>query len=130
MGRPTLYSSDKLSKAEAYLTDFTGQNNAVIPSIAGLATYLEVSRDTIYEWAKDEEKSAFSDILGKILSKQEELALNGGLTGDLNATIVKLLLGKHGYSEKQDTTVANPHGQSFKTDNKWTVEFVNATPES
>jgi len=54
-------------------------------------------------WAS-EGKGEFSDILEAINEKQELVTFNGSLLGDLNPTIAKLLLGKHGYHDKQDTT--------------------------
>jgi len=32
------------------------------------------------------------------------VAMDGGLGGDMNANLVKLLMGKHGLSDKVDTT--------------------------
>ena len=36
------------------------------------------------------------------MKKQEKDLINKGLTGDFNSTITKLILTKHGYSDKQD----------------------------
>ncbi len=44
-------------------------------------------------------------MLGLILARQKRTLINKGLTGVFNATIVKLMLSKHGYSEKVDQTV-------------------------
>ena len=51
----------------------------------------------LYAWAKDENKREFSDILDQINTKQECVLLDNGLTGKFNASITKLMLGKHGY---------------------------------
>ena len=110
MARPTKYTPELVERAKAYLTDFESQNSAVIPSHAGLANYLEVRRETLYDWAKQKNKAEFSNILGEILAKQEEMTLNGGLSGTFNASIAKLLLGKHGYSDKQDTQLTGAQG--------------------
>ena len=103
-GRPTDYSDEILEKARDYLVSFGDDDNAVIPSVAGLALRLGLARSTVYKWAGEEDKAAFSDILDDILSKQEQLLINGGLRGDMNASIAKLALGKHGYSDKVDNT--------------------------
>lgn len=102
-GRPTKLNDALIEDACNYIDDFQG----AIPSVAGLALQLKVARSTIYKWA--EENRYFSDILGDILAKQELMCLSGGLTGDFNATIAKLVLGKHGYSDKQETELSgNP----------------------
>ena len=102
-GRPTKLTPELLEKAEAYTKNYT----TLIPSVAGLAKYLKVSRSTVYKWADEHKaedgKCSFSDILGDILVDQEDVLLQGGLSGDMNATIVKLVLGKHGYKDQQET---------------------------
>ena len=74
-----------------------------LPSIAGLAVYLKISRDTVYEWSKL--YPDFSDILAEILAEQEKRLMEAGLKGDYNSNIAKLALGKHGYHDKVDTDV-------------------------
>lgn len=46
-------------------------------------------------------------ILERIGATQEVVLLNGGLTGEMNSNIVKLVLGKHGYNEKQNIDHSN-----------------------
>jgi DNA-packaging protein gp3 len=101
MARPTDYSSDILTKARAYLKSYS-KLGEVIPSIAGLALALDLSRETLYAWAKDPDKQEFSDILSDCMAQQERTLVNEGLKGVTNPTITKLMLSKHGYSEKQE----------------------------
>lgn len=123
-GRPTLYSEEMVAKARDYIDTYSESNNAIIPSVAGLALRLGVSRQTIYEWNSDPEKAVFSDILQEILSKQEEILMNGALRGDLNATIAKLALGKHGYTDKAEQTI---QGGEKPVQTKHTIEFIDGT---
>lgn len=95
------YSQEMLEMATDYLANFIKYGD-VIPSIEGLAVHLSVARKTLYNWSKDEEKAPFLHILDMILAKQAQLSLNSGLTGDFNSSIAKLILGKHGYHDKQD----------------------------
>ena len=95
-GHPTTYTDEISEKTKEYIECCPD----ALPSVAGLAVYLGVSRSTVYKW-KDEQQE-FSDILEQLLSTQERLLLNNGLTGDFNATITKLVLSKHGYTEKQE----------------------------
>ena len=99
MGRPTKLNDELIAKANEYIYDFRS-NDDIIPSVAGLACYLDIARSTIYKY-KDE-NSDFSDILERIEQLQEKMLINGGLMGDFNAPITKLMMTKHGYSDKQD----------------------------
>lgn len=99
MGRPTKLNDELIAKAKEYVYDFRS-NDDIIPSVAGLACYLDIARSTIYKY-KDENPD-FSDILERIEQLQEKMLINGGLMGDFNAPITKLMMTKHGYSDKQD----------------------------
>lgn len=101
-GAPTAYQGDTtIFMAEKYLEEFK-DNNELIPSIAGLALYLGVSRSTVNLWATQPDKKKFSDTLERIKARQEVLLLSGGLGGTMNSTITKLALANHGYSDKVD----------------------------
>ena len=101
-GRPSKYTEDTCAKAQEYLEKYE-EHGDVMPSIVGLAYVLDLHRDTIHAWRHDDDKKQFSDILEKINQKQQLVLLNKGLAGEFNSNIVKLALGKHGYSDKQDT---------------------------
>jgi hypothetical protein len=102
LGRPTHYSDEIERKARQYLEIYSELGHAV-PSVAGLSIYLGRRRTVLYQWAAQKDKEAFKDILDEINALQEQVALSAGLKGDYNSTIVKLLLGKHGYSDKAET---------------------------
>lgn len=99
-GRPTDYTPELLEKAKEY----EAMEHETIPSIAGLSLHLDISRETCHVWAKDETKQEFSDIYRRIMAKQENTLVNKGLNGTFNPTITKLILTKHGYTDKQDIT--------------------------
>src|SRR6056297_525585 len=100
MARPTKYNDEVLEKAREYIENHE-QYDDLVPSVVGLAGAIDVSRSTLYKWG--EESDEFSDILDRINEDQERKLLSGGLGGDFNSNIVKLMLGKHGYSDKQQT---------------------------
>ena len=100
-GIPTDYTPELVEKAKDYVANYTSYGDE-IPSISGLSIYLGKSRGCINRWGSEEGKEEFKDILEEILSKQENVLINKGLTGDFNSNITKLVLGKHGYSDKQD----------------------------
>jgi hypothetical protein len=99
VGRPNELI-DTLEKAKQYLLGEWQIVGDVIPSVAGLACYTGKRRSTIYDYASKNEE--FSDILEGILSLQENRLINGSLASLLNPTIAKLILTKHGYSDKQE----------------------------
>ena len=98
MGRPTVVTDEVLQKAEDYIFDdgFILAHD-VVPSVAGLACYLGIGRSTIYD-----NKEKFSDILEAIEQKQEKMLINNGLLGEFNGTITKLMMTKHGYTDKAE----------------------------
>ncbi len=116
-GRPTDYSEDILDKAKEYLASCEDVEiekevgnrteyrlNVKLPTIEGLAVYLRVSRDTIYEWAKHHKE--FSDTLEDLRAEQADKLINQGLAGNYNSTIAKLVLSSnHGMREKSETDV-------------------------
>lgn len=110
-GRPTKYTPELLEKARDYLHTYETIYDQAFPSDIGLARVIGITTSTLYEWAKDPEKKEFSDILDEINADQQLVAWRKGLKGEYNASLVKLLLGKHGYSDKSE----NEHKGEIKT---------------
>lgn len=102
-GRPTNYSPVIVNKALDYLNNY-GDYGKNIPSIARLAQVLDTTQKTLYEWAHHEDKPEFSKILCQIKQAQEIELLENGLSGDYNSNITKLVLGKHGYHDRQEVS--------------------------
>ena len=100
MARPTKYSDELLAKAQTYLDDDT----EVFHSHIGLAYLLGISNSTFYEWITHKDKEAFSDIASKVLQRQYITLVTNGLNNTSNSGITKLMLGKHGLSDKVDNT--------------------------
>lgn len=106
LGRPTEYNEEILNKAKEYLESCTDTDKGVkLPSIEGLARYLQIARSTLYLWEKEHQD--FSDILEDIKTEQAERLINNGLSGNYNSTITKLILTKHGYSDKTESDVTS-----------------------
>jgi hypothetical protein len=119
-GRPSEYSEEIVKKAQKYLDSckdkteqhldmeneqkgyqkFKNKLKVKLPTIEGLAVYLKVARDTIYEWEKIHKE--FSDIIGDLRATQAQRLIDNGLSGDYNPTIAKVLLAKHGYKDAQE----------------------------
>jgi hypothetical protein len=104
-GRPRTYGPGTLIKARRYVNAIFPNKDEVIPTVEGLSLYLGTSRETVYAWAKEEDKKEFSDTVKVLLSKQGLGLQRGGLNGAFNATIAKLLLSSnHGMRERTDLT--------------------------
>jgi len=103
MARPTKYSDEMLEKSIDYIDNYEDKGDAM-PSVAGLSVELGIARSTIYEWGRNDSLTEFSDMLVKLLSTQERILFNMGLTGKFNSNITKLALTKHGYRDKADLT--------------------------
>lgn len=101
-GRPTEYSQEKLDLAMAYLGGGWEDEGDAVPQIAGLAIAMGISRETAYEWATHDDKKAYSDIFTRVKALQERRLVNRGLSGDFNPAITKMMLTKHGYSDRQE----------------------------
>ena len=120
-GRPTKYSDSYVKKTKEYIdscndelvqvvsgesekfTAFKEKVRVNLPTIEGLAIYLKLHKDTIYEWEKKYKQ--FSDVINILRAKQVERLINNGLSGDYNPIIAKVLLSKQGYSEKTETNI-------------------------
>jgi len=131
-GRPTLLTQEVIDTATEYLDNFKTVHGHMIPSVAGLAKILKIHRDTLYGWVENmddestnaELKKEISYILQVINNDQEFELINGGLSGVLNSNITKLVLGKHGYHERQE--LSGPDGRPIETDTTYLVEIVSA----
>ncbi len=115
-GRPTKYTPELLKLAHAYIDEFQPDETALIPMIAGLAYHLKISRDTVHTWAREKGKEEFSDLVEQIMTKQEQMLFTGGLSGAMNASITKLALTKHGYTDKTESNTKMTLDLKGKTD--------------
>lgn len=129
-GRPVEYRETIIERVKEYLalcedteeqvitgqsekfTTFKNKLRVKLPSIEGLALFLEIHKDTIYDW--EAKYPRFSDVINVLRVKQAERLLNNGLSGDYNPIIAKVLLTKHGYSDRTEIEHSVAKGQKFK----------------
>jgi len=122
MARPTKYSEELLDIAKDYLKNFK-KHGDFVPSVEGLADTLDIHRDTVYDW-KDK-YDEFSDIYKKVLTKQARGLINGGLSNEFNASTTKMMLTKHGYSDRIETDISSSDGSMKPT----VIELVGVRPD-
>ena len=104
-GRPTKYKPQVFNQIKAYLA-LCGRENTSLPTIEGLANYLDITSETIREWAKIYPE--FSLTIKKLADKQKQQLMDDGLYGgkEVNAAMAIFLLKvNHGMLE-------NPMGQT------------------
>lgn len=109
VGRPTKFTPELVKKAQHYLENFDSEEYGdSIPSVVGLALVVGVRRETLHVWANKDGgfyNEEIAEILADLNATQERVLINSGLNGSFNSNITKLVLGKHGYHDKQDTHV-------------------------
>jgi hypothetical protein len=113
--RPVSYSQELVDQCYEYIDAFESHGH-VIPSLVGLCEVINRSRSSIYGWVADTENpfnDQFLDITNNLNEKQELVAFQKGLTKEHDSGLTKLLLGKHGYHDKQDNTLGNPDGSNI-----------------
>ncbi len=119
-GRPSDYTPEIVEKAWAYVNGGWEEVGDPVPSVAGLACEIGIRRVTCHAWAKDETKE-FSNILSAIAEKQERQLLRGGLSNVFNASITKMMMTKHGYSDKIENEHSGPNGGAIPLEIKRTI---------
>lgn len=107
-GRPSKLTDALIEQAARYATKDYRLQGEVIPTIEGLAVFLNVSRKTLYNWKAENEE--FLHILDDLMARQAKELFSNGLTGDFNSTITKLILTKHGYSDRVEQDVTSSDG--------------------
>lgn len=111
VGRPTKYNADMQEQADDYVLSWSERD--AVPSRVGLCCHLGISKQTSFEWERIYPE--FLATLQAIETLQEHTAVNKGITGEFNSTIVKLVLANHGYSERQAVDHSSKDGSMTPT---------------
>jgi hypothetical protein len=124
-GRPTKYTDELLTVCRHYLENYNTDeyDNDLFPSIEGMSLAVGVARQTLHVWAKEEDKEEFSYIYETLMSKQAKNIFSGAMGNTYNSTISKLMLTKHGYSDKVESETINKTSMTIKG---LQVEYVDA----
>ncbi len=130
-GRPSKYSDEYANKLYEFfdLDDYIEERGEHVtnsgkvirglkkgvrfPTIEGFCVWAGLRKDTVYRWAKeiDEETQQlkypyFSDALAHAHDVQSNLLVNGGISGEYNLGLTKLILSAHhDYVEKTKSEV-------------------------
>jgi hypothetical protein len=105
------FSAEMVEKCYDYINQFHPQyegeklTEEVVPTVAGMAVYIGVSRRTITNWKNpdkfgdDENFNDFQNVYDLLKGIYETNLVNKGLTAEYQPMIVKVLLAQLGYSD-------------------------------
>ena len=103
-GRPSKYKPEYATDEFIALFIEHCKDKEELVSHCGLAVYLNVCEDTIYEWKKVHKE--FSVSLKKIKQISKNMLINNGLSGKYNSKICGLILSaNHGVIERKEQVV-------------------------
>lgn len=124
-GRPTDLDEDVVNQVWEYLETYR-KHGDIVPTIEGLACFIKCSVSAIYQWESRESEngSQFKEAVNAVRASQGKELLNGGLDGSLNSGITKLILTKHGYSDKTQQEVSGPNGGPVQSETTWVIQPV------
>jgi hypothetical protein len=118
LGRPTDYTEALLEKADEYINNCPDSTYSVV----GLCSFIGIAKCTAYRWVAEGNKG-FEDVLNRVNEKQEMQLIENGLSGAYNSTITKMMLTKHGYSDKIEQDVTS----GGKALNTWIINPVTTS---
>lgn len=113
VGRPSKYDDEVQAMAEDYVENFKDYGD-VVPTLAALALHVGVSIPTLYAWAK-EDNPEFLYVFNRLELLQHKALVNGGLAGGFNPAVTKMMMTKHGYSDKIEQSHTSPDGSMSPT---------------
>lgn len=89
----------------------------------------EINRDELRRYLSENNK--IRQIIKNIEKLEDEtIELDSAMTSRINsATTHRLSLLKKYLPDEKSVEIKNADGETFKSDSKWTVEFINATPK-
>lgn len=126
VGRPTKLTRKMLNAAQAYIDENLALSGiALLPTIERLASRLGVHRDTLQEWDKLDTPLGheFSVMLESLRQEQADKLIQRGLEKRYESSLVRLLLSKHGYVDKQ---AVEHSGDGLFGTNELTVKVIDA----
>lgn len=122
MGRPTKFNDEVLAKAKEYLEAWEELGD-YIPQLAGLSEHCQISETSRKKYEKENEE--FATLCARVRARQQRVLINKGLSRESEASLSKLLLMKHGYSDRVEQDVKSSDGSMSPT----RIEIVAKEPD-
>jgi hypothetical protein len=121
-GRPLKYSNFEACRKYAEYKSQLAPNK--LPSVIGLARFMQLHRETVTEYTKHAGYEEFSDMIKELKQDQKLFLMEKGLEEEVNTTMaIFLLKTKHGLVEKSKTDVTS-NGQTINLN---VTDYSNAT---
>lgn len=121
-GRPTKYGPEMLRRAQVYIETYKDAGDPV-PTIVGLALACKVATNTVKNWVSNNHAcDEFLTIFTRVEQEQHQELVKHGLLGTFNPAITKMMMTKHGYSDKQELSHSSPDGTMSPTPTR--IEIV------
>ena len=74
----------------------------MVPQLVGMALYCEIIEDTLHRWRHDDDKKPWAELCARVMGEQQHQLLNLGLARVTDNSITKLMLMKHGFTDRQE----------------------------
>ena len=115
--------AERVEHARNYLMNGWPTTGAEVPTLAGLACWFGVGRHTVRAWCDEDED--FAEVVEGINAMQEVRLIDGGLRKDYDGSVTKLLLTRHGYSDKVTQEITGKDGGAIRSEHV----IATATPQ-
>lgn len=106
-------TQEHVDKGMAYINGGYQENGQIVPTTDGLAIALDVCRKTAYNWAEmesNEFREQIAYILDRVQAIQGMKIVNGGLSGEMNSTVVGKMLSNHGFNQSASIDLKSSDG--------------------
>ena len=131
-GRPARFKDPE--KLQAAIDDYFNECKDVIPTIEGLAVYLDCDSDTIRNYEgrnlpsniSDEDKQKYFVAIKKARARCQTALVNNGLKVNNPAMQIFLLKNNYGYKDKQeiDTNMTGSLSIRWESDDDDTIDIT------
>ena len=111
-GRPSQFSEEHIRLAQEYIDTWKELGDEV-PQLAGLAEHCGICKDTRLKYEKVSEE--FAVLCARVRLMQEKALINKGLARKADSSLCKLLLMKHGYTDRQQVDHQSSDGTMSPT---------------
>lgn len=124
-GRPRKYSSaeDMQADIDAYFAECVA--NEKPPTVAGLAYRLDMTTECFRNYGTQEDYS----VTVKKAKQRIEIFLEESLSNPSCTGTIFNLKNNFGWRDRSEQALTNAEGGPVQAEVKWTVEFLNASPQ-
>lgn len=133
--KPTLLTKDRIAMVISYidmfLPDYEGENHEAVPTRAGLALYIGVSKRSVEAWTARGREDAegndrelykeFAELIDTMDDRQEVSLVSGALKKHYEPRTANMMLSRFGYVEKKEVDNKSSDGSMTPPDNMYKI---------